>query len=491
MGSLDHMVLGHYTLSYGQGLVFYRGLGEFVRPVKHSSSGAALDMTSGRNSYLRGGFLGIRISSAVFEGFFSRQDLGLPLNLSSGTVDGDLNSLRSFSGDIQDEEALQDKNSLTETLVGGHGSWMFSGKSSLGFTGAVTDFDRSVDPVKKDFADAHVFRGNKNRLGAIHFDVHPGGINVFGEVARSWSGGGGLASQKGTAWTFTVLERVRPGALWAGLFSYDAHFFSRHGKGPSFSVLGDPESLTDNQRGLFLGGRYGGGGHTLEIHSAFTHFPEATGNGTDSRPLRPSQARSFRLSESYSPRASLTFHVRYERKNQEVYGKISDTDNRRQGTETVDRVRLEIKKGISSQGISSQGASPQLEGKLRYERREENSPVFSKRVSGDLWMGELRGHPRPSLTVTTRYYIFDSPEAYLTTGVEEIWSGVPYYQFAGSLNSLRGTPGTRFVFMVKQAFGRSLNLWMKYDLNRRPGDLSTGKAGGSRHGFHVQVDCSF
>jgi hypothetical protein len=90
--------------------------------------------------------------------------------------------------------------------------------------------------------------------------------------------------------------------------------------------------------------------------------------------------------------------------------------------------------------------------------------------------------------VIVRYYIFNSPEAYLTTGVEEIWSGVPYYQFAGGMNSLRGTPGTRFVLTVKERVGKSLTFWMKYDLNRRPGNSSLGKVNASRHGFHLQGD---
>ncbi|HNC75545.1 MAG TPA: hypothetical protein PK362_11760 [Elusimicrobiota bacterium] len=53
-GPLRRAVAGNYTLAFGQGLLFYDGFGEYVRPVQVKDNGPRPDYTSGTNDYLRG-----------------------------------------------------------------------------------------------------------------------------------------------------------------------------------------------------------------------------------------------------------------------------------------------------------------------------------------------------------------------------------------------------------------------------------------------------
>ncbi|MBI4396407.1 MAG: helix-hairpin-helix domain-containing protein [Elusimicrobia bacterium] len=490
-GSLERMVLGDYTLSLGQGLLFYDGLGEFVRPVKVKAAGPRSDFTSGSNQYLRGAAIVSRKGALGAELYLSQKDLDLKLDSGTGTVNEDINRLRENLGDLQDEDDLRNNDTTSERLIGGRLSFTGPGSSSVGLTGAVTRYSRGINPATTPFAGSHAFRGDENTAASLDFDLFFGAWNLFGEAGRSLSRGDGASRQTGQAWTLTPLWRRERLSFWASFFDYDSAFFSRHGKGVSFSVMGQPEDLTDNQKGVMTGGQYSTSSCRSQLVLTLAGFPRAMGNGRNSLPIHSSEGRAVYFENALRPSKPFEFLVRYQRRDQEKRSEAVPGNGmvelRRQERETVEKVRY--------QAAWENPLSVRL--LLRYETRHETFPPGKGRF-GDLWMADLRFRVKEDLMLAARTYVFDSPQAYLNTGVEEIWDGVVYNRLAGAMNSLRGSPGTRFVVTLRQEIGPRVSAWLKYDVTRRPGDLNTRQASlteqekrafsATRQGFHIQLD---
>jgi hypothetical protein len=487
-GLLSDALLGDYVLTYGQGILFYEGLGEFVRPVKVKARGARPDFTSGANQYLRGVFLESRPGPWGAAVFASEKPLDLRLSTSTGRVDEDLNDLREDLGDVHDARGLAENDSVRERLAGGRLDWRSPGGSLVGATAYRSVYTKTVDPREREFSNAHVFRGDESAAASFDFDVHRERWNFFGEAARSWSEGPGVVPRRGNGWTATPLFRQKPFDAWVTLFDYDPDFFARHGKGPAFAVVGAPEELTDNQNGAQYGLRYEGGRHKAQAAYTLARFPAPLGDGSGTAPIQASRGRRVYLDEEYAASQNVSLYVRYQLVEQEVFESAVSGGKDRIALRRTHRWRFQ----------AAGRGGPRVRLRFRYEVRHEDTESTGLRRAGHLVMGDARWTPAPGLTLASRLYVFDSPAAFLTTGSEEIWDGVYYYRLAGGLNSLRGAPGTRFYFTAKHALGPDMDVWLKYDVNRRPGDLISVQSstagqeskafGAARHGFHAQVD---
>jgi len=484
-GASADFVAGDYSLTYGQGLAFYEGLGEFVRPAKIRARGARADYSSSPNAFLRG---------AVVEGeagpwrgalFASKKFLDLRVSTATGRVDENIDNLRDDLGDFHDEAALADNNSTAETLFGARAAYRAAG-AGIGVTGYRLRYDRVVDPGRRAFSYAHVFRGDEALLGAVDFDFSYDRLSVAGEIAQSRAAGHGVPSQRGGAWTVTPLFSAKPWTFWTNLFDYDPFFFSRHGKGPAFSVLGG-EGLADNQRGALFGTQVKTRRYAGVLNYALASFPEALGSGTGTSPIQPSSARRFYFENTWSvsPVVGLLFRAQFQ--EEDVYQSLMDGGARQHAVRRTQKYRYQTAWRAGRSRFTA-----------RYETRWEEVEGRDGRAFGYYLMGDVVHPLTPALAVNARVYFFDSPAAALSTGVEDIWGRVPYYRFAGNMNDLQGTPGTRFYVSVRQRLGRNADLWMKADVNRRPDDLSgiqptrssqESKAfSAARHGFHAQLD---
>jgi hypothetical protein len=486
-GPLDNIVLGNYTLSYGQGLVFYDGLGEFVRPAKVKGRGARPDFTSGSNSYFKGAAVEGRLGPLDTAAFVSQTELDLRLNPSNGTVDQDLDSLRQLLGDLQDEEALENNDTVNERLYGGRAAYRPLESMVVGVTGFEAHYSRVVDPTGSSFADAHVFRGDRSQVVGADFDAYYKSMNIFGEAARSRSTGPDVEKKTGTAWTLTPMFRLAPYYFWTSFFDYDADYFSRHAKGVSFAVVGAPEELTQNQRGVSSGFEYHGKRYKNRTNYTIASFPRPLGAGTGTDPVLPSQGRQLYFENAYTAARGLELYFRFQHREQDAHLDFGG-GTRRQTVRETQKFRYQV----------TWRAAREVRYRVRYETRYEDTPELERRDNGYLVMGDVLYKPVRSLTLNLRGYYFDSPNANLSTGVEEIWNRVVYYRLAGAMNNLRGAPGTRFYLIAKQDIGPDLDVWFKYDVNHRPSSqtqprntlsaLEDALFGGTRHGFHVQAD---
>lgn len=481
VGPLENLVVGNYTLSYGQGLLFYDGLGELIRPVKVKAAGAEPDFTSSFNSYLRGAALKMRRGPFGVSFFSSDKPLDLRVDPVTGRVTQDLDSLRAFTGDGYVAEG---KNivAVHERMVGARAE-LRMGDQRVGVTAYGSRYGRAIDPPNHAFAAARNFRGDRNDMAGFDWDLYKGLLNFFGEAGMARPGGEGSDGKVSRAFTATPSLDLNPWKMWMSLYDYDPDFFTRHGQGVSFTA-----DTTRNQRGGSAGLQYGGERFDGEANYGTAAFPESLGDGGGSQPVAASSGREIFLRGTWALTRELSLTLRtFITEEDRLDSLVSD------GVFQSMRQRTTRNRGEISWRTPAAGL------RLRYETRAEDNLGTGARAIGRLLMSDAYYRPTDDLTIKARFYAFDSPDAYLTTGVEEIWDGVIYNRLAGAMNELRGPPGTRFYLIVEQKVGKSWNLWMKYDINRRTSDFLSpdpsrvdkerSSFGAVRQGFHLQLDC--
>jgi hypothetical protein len=463
----DFFLLGHYSLSFGQGLIFYDHPAEFARAVLTRARGPAPDLSSGMDDHMRGGVLQAAVGGWEAAVFLSRQALNAPLT-PEGTADTDLWSLREAPGGPESLSDLAAMDSLREDLSGVHLGFKVEGRGSFGLTAARARYSPSIQPVDSSFGDAHSFRGVRNDLLGADASWHWGDSSFQCEASRSRPSQG----DGGSAWAGTLLKGEKRAGAWMGFFSYDRDYFARQGKGPSFE--GPPQ----NQRGLFAGFHRETSGGTIEGETSWARFPGAQGDGSNSAPLSASAARRWRLDGIFSPFRKWELRGRFQERVRDRRQSFPGDSDRLQGPETIRRARLE----------SQWQASSQWRLRWRQDVRWERRPLSGERAEGRSLMVEGRWSPSDRCSWTVRQYVFDSPDAYLTSGVEEIWNGVASDSLAGGMGSFRGASGERWAFIFRRKWGESIKVWAKYDTNRR---WKGADAGDSRHGWHLQTDWTF
>lgn len=464
-------VVGHFAESFGQGLLLYDGFGEFVRPFEVRDRGPRPDTSTGVNDNLRGAAARWTGGRWTLEALGSDKPLDFPLN-PDGTVNANLDDLHETSGDVQTATALGNDDNVRERVMGARIRW---GTPSTGVAvnGLAVSYSREFNPAAGNYADARAFRGKGVDVWSVDGRWENGTAAGFGEFARSRTSAG----MAGAAW----LAGVRAGSVsrrgWTVVFDYDPTYFSPHGKAVAFAVSGAPQNRPRNQRGAAMGGEGRVGAWEGRFQVTTVHFPAAVGNGSDGGPLFPSRGRFALVDQTWDAGGGktvrLSFQDRREEKREDVGG-FSRTV-----TENTQRARLALAWKVSARW--SWG--------LRYDERRERIPALPERRRGSLWAVDAGFAPDRRTVVKGRVYLFDSPEAYLTTGPEEIWDGVVYDRLAGNLGQLRGTPGTRLYLIARRDWG-GLRLWAKWEVTRRAADAEDRVDDGdlARHAWHLQVE---
>ena len=477
VGPVARAVVGNYTMAFGQGLLFYDGFGEFVRPVKVKDKGPRPDYTSGANDYLRGGAGRFNFGPVGMDLFVSEKPLDFPLN-SDGSVNANLDDLHEGTGDVQTVNGLRNNNTVTEQLAGGRLGWT-EGPVQIGVSGYRLFFDRPFNPVKTQYADARAFRGDALQLVGADFRWKISPWQFVGEVAQSRASGPGAVVSGGPAWTGTAVWGENSSHFWLGLFDYNPDFISPHGKGLAFGVSGGPESLPRNQRGGVLGGEWVQGLWRGRVNVTFAQFPEAIGNGTNTDPIAPSEGRYLLADQRWAIQKDVEFRLMVQERKEDKYLPDPGTGGRRQVSERTQKWR----------GAISWEPTGKVRWTLRHDIRQERTPALDEKAFGRMWVADALFVPRPKTRIKVRTYFFNSPEAYLTTGPEEIWDGVVYDRLAGNLGSLRGAPGTRMYFIAGQEWG-PFRFWGKYEITTRPTQAEgrTEPQAPSRRAWHLQAD---
>jgi hypothetical protein len=337
----------------------------------------------------------------------------------------------------------------------------------LAFTSAVY---RYAPEIASPQPDGHPFRGAGDAVSGLDASGAWGGARVALDAALS-SGGG----RRGTAVAGTLTQEEKRMKTWATVFAYGGGYFARHAKGPAFDVQDQPSSLPVNQRGLTLGARGEGEGGYAEGEAAWALFPGPIGDGKNEDPVFASQARRWRLEvgRTFSPTwsGSLRLQERTRDRSLTPPGGAAPV----QGSETVRKLR----------GETVWRPEDALRLRLRYDVRWERTGFAGLRAEGRSVMAEAAWRPGGGWSAAGRVFAFQSPEAFLTSGVEEVWDGVLSPSAAAGLGNLRGAPGERYVLSVRRRWDEGLSAWAGFAENPRR------SAGASRRSWRVQTDLSW
>jgi hypothetical protein len=432
-------IAGDYSLCFGQGLLFYDRRAEFVRPDWVQGNGFRPDLSSVPRDQMRGAAVRAERGAWGATAFLSRQDAGpAAATVSDSGVGASGEELAGVRVEVAGESAR------------------------LAATSARYRIELPASPDGPEPLSS----GRRPEAWGADGALRWADWRLAADAAFSSAEG-----RRGGARALTLERAAGDARAWTTFFDYDAGYFAPHAKGPAFDVT---NSGASDQEGLSFGVRRKEVFGRWEGEAAWARFPSPLGDGTGNAPAFPSQARRWRAEASLRPDPEWELLLRLQEQVRDRYLLSPPSESRRPGTETVRKARLE----------SSWDASPRLGFKVRWDERWERETVSGRRAEGKLLMGELRWRGGDHWSLTGRWYSFHSPTAFLTTGVEEVWSGVVSPLLAGGMGNLRGAPGERYVLAARGRWGR-FSAWIKYDANRR---WRGAPAAGSRHAWRFEAN---
>ena len=251
-GNLKNLVIGDFNLQAGQGLVFSSGLGfgksgEVILPIKMPSKGVTPYASVNENAYKRGIIASYAVKRLYFTAFVSR------LRIDGGTItndsiENDINGVISsgestssfqLGGYHRTYSELKNRKNVSETSYGGRIE--YKGKSfRIGTSHSFQQYSVPIQP-SPNYYNSYYFSGDKNMLNGVDFDWVYQNFNLFGEIARSKSGGLGMVYGLMAALSSKV-------DLALHYRNYAPNFQTQH----SFA-FGESPRTPRNERGFYTG----------------------------------------------------------------------------------------------------------------------------------------------------------------------------------------------------------------------------------------------
>ncbi|MFN0157896.1 MAG: ComEA family DNA-binding protein [Bacteroidota bacterium] len=234
----SRVLAGDFTMEAGQGLVFWSGAAygkgsDAVNAVRKSGAG----LRPYRSSSEFGFFRGVSATTALD---MSDMILHLTALVSRRKLSATLNEDGTFSafydaGLYRTESEITKRNTVRETILGGRAEVSGTGLWNAGINYYHSTFDRPLIS-----SSPFAFSGRMNDVAGADASIRVGRLDVFGEIARSGSGGragilGGMVSVSRST-RFAVIYR-----------DYGASFDHAHA-----GAFGE-RSNTNNEIGLYLG----------------------------------------------------------------------------------------------------------------------------------------------------------------------------------------------------------------------------------------------
>ncbi|MFN0200778.1 MAG: ComEA family DNA-binding protein [Bacteroidia bacterium] len=458
-GNLKNLVIGDYNLQFGQGLIFSSGLGfgkngaDVIVPVKMPSKGIVPYSSVNENMYRRGIAATYAVKRLYFTGFYSRTKLDG--SISSDSVDaetgalinsGEFASASSFQlgGYHRTPNELSKRQNVTESNMGGRVE--YRGKTfRIGTSHLFQQFDRSFQP-NPSYYNQFYFSGNQNYLNGLDFDWVIKNVNVFGEVARSKSGGMGIS----TGLMMALSPKVD--------FSLHYRNFSPDFHSDKAFVFAESPRNPRNEQGIYAGLRikpttkWTINTYFDRSHYAYNRFLTAYF----------SNAYEFLTQIDYSPKRGTTLYARFK------------TDNKERNAD--DSLYL------PNQQIYFLTQTQNTHFRLQYQSQLAREVTIRTRAEWSWFRGRdqktLRGFLiyqdiswkiLPKLKATGRFAIFSTEgyDARIYAYENTIYGDFSIPAYGGSLDEDKDNRnGTRYYAMLTYQPLRGLDIWVRFSQTR-------------------------
>ncbi len=440
-GKIKRLVIGDYTMESGQGLLLSRGLGfgkgaEVIRSVKMPDRGIRPYSSVNENTFLRGAAATLGFGKIEISPFFSRNRLDASVQARDTlTEEAEIVGSIQLGGLHRTESELANRKAIGETAFGGKLVYQ-ERRFKVGFTHYWQYFDARLERSLNAY-NQFDFQGDKNYLSSVDFDWMISNVNLFGEFARSRSGG--LAATGGL---MAALAPTLDISLVARRFEKDFHSF----KGYAFAER--PTALR-NEQGIYLGIRVKPN-YNWTISGYFDQYYfdwNKFGVGY------PSKGYEYLLQMDFRPSRYSNFYVRFRSDNKESNGSsLFDEPFAPELQYLAASRKLQLRFHYSTTIDRKLGLRTRLEFS-HYTKEDESQRGF-------LLYQDLSWKPAFSWRFTMRYAIFDAPDydariyAY-ENDVLGFFSIPAYYR-----------TGSRYYFMLNKKLGRKWEFWARIAQSR-------------------------
>lgn len=201
-GKLRTLAVGDYQLQFGQGLLLSSGLqvgkgAETITTLRRSSVGVRPYSSILESTFFRGAAATVSLTPTVrATAFVSRKRVDANVQQATDSLSefDEFSSGFLLTGFHRTPNELANRQSLRETVAGGNlGYTSRSGHLSAGLTAVDTHFDKAIQR-RPELYNQYEFRGRHNLALGAHYSYVRGNVLVFGETARSSSGGWGTVN---------------------------------------------------------------------------------------------------------------------------------------------------------------------------------------------------------------------------------------------------------------------------------------------------------
>jgi len=314
-GKLKKILIGDYQLQFGQGLLagsgFSVGKGaETITTVRRSNLGIRPYTSVLETGFFRGVTATYQISKNIeFTPFYSRlrQDAILRTDTTE-TFDDFISSIQS-SGFHRTESQIESKNQIVEQTFGGNFLFQDADQNlQVGLTAIGNNFDTPI--IRSDqLYNRFEFRGTNNYNIGVFGSYYWQNITLFGEMARSKSGGIGAVGGA----IISLTPKLETSIL---IRNYDKDFHSFYG-----SAFGESATRNINEKGWYWGLKYS----PSRKYFFTAYFDQFTFPWVKFGINAPSSGYEYLLRANYKPKRSTLLYFQF--RQQSKYDNPSNQDS--------------------------------------------------------------------------------------------------------------------------------------------------------------------
>ncbi|MEQ8239332.1 MAG: helix-hairpin-helix domain-containing protein [Cyclobacteriaceae bacterium] len=244
-GVFQTIAVGDFQLQFGQGLVFGAGFGagkgsETVNSTKRNSIGIRPYASVLESGFFRGVGTTIKKHNLSFSTFYSclNQDANLINDTTYSDFDEFVNAIQA-TGFHRTQTELNSKNQILEQNIGGVLEYKFNSRFKIGMASLHTFFDNPIQRKPNNY-NQFEFKGDQNSLVSGFFNYGFQNFMLFGEIARSSSGGIGAVG----GWMASLTPKIDMSMVLRN-YAKDFHSFYGNAFGENSRVI--------NEKGVYWG----------------------------------------------------------------------------------------------------------------------------------------------------------------------------------------------------------------------------------------------
>lgn len=436
-GYLTNLIVGDYTLEFGQGLALWSPYGfvkgaDAIYPVKKKNRNIKPYKSANENNFFRGVAATINFSPYRLSAFYSS-------NKFDANIDSVTNEIISapIDGLHRTTTEIRKRKSAKETFKGIRLDYINNESINAGILYYNANLSNS-------FLSSSIFdlNGNNFNYFSFYYDIFLKKINIFGESAYNGTSIASIINMQ-----FSISKNFK----WVtSVRNYPRNFTNIHG----FS-FGEKPGTVSNEFGIYNGIKWNSPIGLIDIYYDQFKFPFST----FSNPVS-TQGDEFLINLRTKPSRKIETVIRYKIENKEITEKINGT------LQIVDRKRQNLR------GELIYKASSTLRLRSRFEITNYKISQLGINEFGYLIFQDMRIKPFRNLTITSRIILFNSDS--FNSSVYEY-----EYDLQGILSNvgLSGS-GIRWYIVGNYRFTNFLKISLKYAETYKPDEkqLSSGEA---------------